>query len=198
MEKERKASKQNKGIFGTLCILLIMLLLTGTGGYTYARYMTQERGTGGAEIADWAFEIVKGGEQTKTVKLVNTANKETLVNGKIAPGTSGEFSITLDATGSEVGVDYTLAFMNEVNRPKNITFTYGERSYQTLTQIGDIKGTINATGTKTKTITIQWEWAYQTGSTFDEMTANDNIDTQDGTSLLDYTFDIYVLGAQSK
>lgn len=198
MEKERKASKKNKGIFGTICILLIMLLLTGAGGYTYARYMTQERGTGSADIANWSFEIAKNGEQTKTVKLVNTVDKDTLVNGKIAPGTSGEITITLDATGSEVGVDYTLAFMNEVNRPSNITFTYGERNYQTLTQIGDIKGTINTTGAKTKTITIQWSWAYQTGSTFDEITANDNKDTQDGTSLLDYTFDIYVAGVQSK
>ena len=46
MKKERKASKEYKGIFGALCMMLIMLLLTGAGGYTYARYMSQEKGTG--------------------------------------------------------------------------------------------------------------------------------------------------------
>ena len=59
MKKERKASKEYKGIFGALCMMLIMLLLTGAGGYTYARYMSQEKGTGNADIANWAFQIDK-------------------------------------------------------------------------------------------------------------------------------------------
>ena len=198
MEKERKASKQNKGIFGALCMLLIMLLLTGAGGYTYARYISQERGTGSADIANWSFKIVKDGEETKSVTLRNTVTKSTLVNGKIAPGTSGEFTIILDATGSEVGVDYILGFLNERNKPTNITFTYNGNNYKSLSEIGDIKGTIGITGERTKTIKIAWTWSYQTGATDETKLANDEIDTRDGTSLLDYTFDIYVLGAQSK
>ena len=55
MEKERKSSKEYSGIFGALCITLIMLLLTGAGGYTYARYMSQENGTGNADIANCSF-----------------------------------------------------------------------------------------------------------------------------------------------
>ena len=130
MKKERKASKEYKGIFGALCMMLIMLLLTGAGGYTYARYMSQEKGTRNADIANWAFQIDKNGEQTKNVTLRNTVSKQTLVNGKIAPGTSGEFSITLDATGSEVGVDYTLSFVDEINKPENIM----ERNINHLTK----------------------------------------------------------------
>lgn len=198
MEKERKASKQNKGIFGTLCVLLIVLLLTGTGGYTYARYMSQEKGTGSADIANWAFQIDKNGAETKNVTLINTVTKSTLVNGKIAPGTSGEFTITLDATGSEVGVDYILGFANEKNKPTNITFTYNDKKYKSLGEIGDIKGTIDAIGEKTKTIKIEWTWLYQTGSTDEIKLANDEIDTREGTSLLDYSFEIIARGTQSK
>lgn len=198
MEKERKASKQNKGIFGALCILLIMLLLTGAGGYTYARYMSQERGTGNADIANWSFQIVKDGEETKNVTLRNTVTKSTLVNGKIAPGTSGEFTVTLDATGSDVAVDYVLAFAEEVNKPANITFTYNDTKYNSLSEIGDIKGTIGISGERTKTIKIAWTWLYQTGTTTEAKTANDEIDTKDGTSLLDYTFDIIAKGTQSQ
>ena len=92
--KERKASKENRGVLIIASIVLIVLLFTGAGGYTYARYATKEKGKGNAQIAKWAFEIEKGQEEMKTVKLVNTAQKDTLVNGKIAPGTSGSFSIT--------------------------------------------------------------------------------------------------------
>ena len=198
MKKERKASKEYKGIFGALCVMLIMLLLTGAGGYTYARYMSQEKGTGNADIANWAFQIDKNGEQTKNVTLRNTVSKQTLVNGKIAPGTSGEFSITLDATGSEVGVDYTLSFVEEINKPENITFTYNGKEYKSLSDIGSIKGNIGTKNDRTATILIKWTWLYQTGSTDIEKAENDIKDTKAGTSLLDYSFNIIAKGVQAQ
>lgn len=198
MKKERKASKEYKGIFGALCVMLIMLLLTGAGGYTYARYMSQEKGTGNADIANWAFQIDKNGEQTKNVTLRNTVSKQTLVNGKIAPGTSGEFSITLDATGSEVGVDYTLSFVDEINKPENITFTYNGKEYKSLSDIGSIKGNIGTKNDRTATILIKWTWLYQTGSTDIEKAENDIKDTKAGTSLLDYSFNIIAKGVQAQ
>lgn len=198
MKKERKASKEYKGIFGALCMMLIMLLLTGVGGYTYARYMSQEKGTGNADIANWAFQIDKNGEQTKNVTLRNTVSKQTLVNGKIAPGTSGEFSITLDATGSEVGVDYTLSFVDEINKPENIIFTYNGKEYKSLNEIGSIKGNIGTKNDRTATILIKWTWLYQTGSTDIEKAENDIKDTKAGTSLLDYSFNIIAKGVQAQ
>ena len=195
MKKERKASKEYKGIFGALCMMLIMLLLTGAGGYTYARYMSQEKGTGNADIANWAFQIDKNGEKTKNVTLRNTVSKQTLVNGKIAPGT---FSITLDATGSDVGVDYTLVFIDEKNKPENITFTYNGKDYKSLNEIGDIKGNIGITNDRTKTILIKWTWLYQTGSTDVAKAENDIKDTKAGTSLLDYSFNIVAKGVQAQ
>lgn len=198
MEKERKSSKEYRGIFGALCVTLIMLLLTGAGGYTYARYMSQENGTGNADIANWSFKIAKNGEETKNVTLRNTANKATLVNGKIAPGTSGEFSITLDATGSDVSVDYTLEFPSEMNKPANIIFTYDGKNYQSLTEIGRIKGNIAIGNEMTKTIPIKWTWAYQTGSTNEAKNENDIKDTNDGTSLFDYSFDVVATGVQAQ
>ena len=198
MKKERKASKEYKGIFGALCMMLIMLLLTGAGGYTYARYMSQEKGTGNADIANWAFQIDKNGEQTKNVTLRNTVSKQTLVNGKIAPGTSGEFSITLDATGSEVGVDYTLSFVDEINKPENIIFTYNGKEYKSLNEIGSIKGNIGTKNDRTATILIKWTWLYQTGGTDIEKAENDIKDTKAGTSLLDYSFNIIAKGVQAQ
>lgn len=196
MKKERKPSVQNKGIVGALCLLLIVLLVAGTGGLTYARYLSQEKGTGGAKIAKWAFQIDKGGEEVKTVQLVNTVRKETLVDGKIAPGTSGEFSIILDARASDVGVDYIVRFNNELNKPTNIIFKYNNKTYKSLNEIGNIAGAIMANGEKTKLINIEWEWPYRTGSTSQIQQVNDEIDTKEAITLADYTFEIMAIGMQ--
>lgn len=198
MKKERKSSKEYRGVIGALCIMLVMFLLTGVGGYTYAKYISQEKGTGNADIANWSFKIAKSGEETKNVTLRNTANKATLVNGKIAPGTSGEFSITLDATGSDVSVDYTLEFSSEINKPANIIFTYNGKEYKSLTEIGRIKGNIAIGNEMTKTIPIKWTWAYQTGSTDEAKNENDIKDTNNGTSLLDYSFNMIATGVQAQ
>ena len=145
-----------------------------------------------------SFQIDKNGEQTKNVTLRNTVSKQTLVNGKIAPGTSGEFSITLDATGSEVGVDYTLSFVDEINKPENIIFTYNGKEYKSLNEIGSIKGNIGTKNDRTATILIKWTWLYQTGSTDIEKAENDIKDTKAGTSLLDYSFNIIAKGVQAQ
>ena len=120
------------------------------------------------------------------------------MDGKIAPGTSGEFSVTLDATGSDVGVDYILAFINEKNKPNNLVFNYNGRKLKTLSELGDIKGNIKLSGSKTETIKIGWTWEYQTGTTAEEKNKNDEIDTKNGITPLDYTFEIFAQGTQSE
>lgn len=178
--------------------ILVLLIIFNTVGYTYAKYIAGEKGTGNADIANWSFKIKKDeGETVKKVKLVSTSYEPRIVDGKLAPGTAGEFSITPDATDSEVDVQYTIRFENEKNKPQNIKFTYLGAVYSSLAEIGDITGVIKCDDeTLEKTITIKWEWKYETGKTKEEIEQNDIIDTQDGTSLLDYTFDIVVTGAQ--
>lgn len=198
MERTKKASKENRGIILVVSILLIGLLLTGAGGYTYARYMSQEKGTGSAKIAQWVFEIDKNGSTTKTINLGSTVNKATLVNGKIAPGTSGSFEIKLNSTGSEVGVDYVLNFANEKNKPNNLTFTYDGRTANSLKDIGDIRGSFPAKGLQTKTIKIDWKWPYQTGGTTELKAENDAKDLKNAKDNLEYTFEIIAQGTQSE
>ena len=43
-------------------------------------------------------------------------------------------------------------------------------------------------------LTINWEWPYTTGTTEDEIAANDRIDTLDAAKT--FTFDIKVTGTQ--
>ena len=190
--------RKTKKIVKMLTVVLLIVLLQSMG-YTYAKYISQEKGTGQAEVAKWAFEISKEGQQTKNVKLINTTAKDTMINGKIAPGTSGIMKITLNGSDSEVDIDYTLKFANEQNKPNNITFTYEGQQYKSLSEIMTIKGTIkHDSDIKTKDIALYWEWSYETGATSNEIAENDLLDTQDANAITEYTFDIIATGTQSK
>ena len=182
-----------------IALALLLVVLVQTIGITYAKYISEERGTGEASVAGWAFKMTKNETETKNVELINTVNKSTLVNGKIAPGTSGLIELKIDATGAEVGMDYAINFANEKNKPQNIVFTYNDNTYKSLSEIDDITGNIPYyDAEKFEIVLIEWKWEYETGNTKDLISYNDEIDTQDGIALLNYTFDIIATGTQSR
>ena len=193
MKKEK-----NKKIIKILCAVLLLMSL-GMTGYTYAKYVTQEKGNGSADIATWSFRIEKDeNEDVKTIRLADTSNKETLLNGKIAPGTSGQFYLKINAVGSEVAVDYKVTFGNEKNKPDNIIFKYDGKTYSSLSEIDAIQGTMGLTDYKNQLIKVEWEWPYETGSAVNGIASGDKVDTQNGQDNLDYTFDVIATGTQSK
>lgn len=184
-------------IIKILSAILLVVMLQAMG-YTYAKYITSETGTGQAEIAKWGFQIVKNGSETKKVSLVNTVNNDTLVDGKIAPGTSGAILIAVDATPSEVDVDYTIQFANEKNKPNNIVFTHNGTEYSSLSEIV-VNGEFDyETVNKKREHAVLWRWAYETGTTNKEKTTNDELDTQDANTITQYTFDIIATGTQGQ
>ena len=193
MKKEK-----NKKIIKILCAVLLLMSL-GMTGYTYAKYVTQEKGNGSADIATWSFRIEKDeNEDVKTIRLADTSNKESLLNGKIAPGTSGQFYLKINAVGSEVAVDYKVTFGNEKNKPDNIIFKYDGKTYSSLSEIDAIQGTMGLTDYKSQLIKVEWEWPYETGSAVNGIASGDKVDTQNGQDNLDYTFDVIATGTQSK
>lgn len=188
---------KTRKIIGVACVILLIVLVQAIG-ITYAKYIAHEQGSGRAEVAKWGFEIVKEGEQTKTINLASSINEDTLVGGKIAPGTSGVINITVDGLNSEVNLDYTVEFKNEKNKPDNLKFGYKGKTYNSLTDIvvsGDIK---YYEENKQDQIIISWFWNYETGTTPEEKTANDVIDTQNANSIIEYTFDIVATATQSE
>ena len=180
-----------------ICLLLAMIL-SFMIGKTFSKYISEVKGTGTAEIANWVFKVNGKEDVIQNVNLLSTYNNETLINNKVAPGTSGSFNIVVDASGSEVGVDYVIQFLNESEKPQNLIFTYDDQQYTTIQDLEkDLSGTINANDeNKTRTITIYWEWQYQTGENENEINQNDIIDTNNAKQLENYTFDIYVAGTQ--
>lgn len=187
--------KTNKRI---LAVLALAVVLAGAFlGITYSKYTTKVIGVGETEVAKWNFKVNESTEEFATIKLADTYDQTTLIDGKIAPGTSGSFDLVIDATDAEVGVKYEVDFIDETNKPTNLKFTFDGK---TLDNIEDFEeyftDTIDADDTnKVRTLTVNWQWAYETG-TGDELVENDEIDTNDGLNAFDYSFDVVVTGTQ--
>lgn len=180
-----------------LLAICLTILMVSIGGYSYAKYKTTVKGQGQIEIARWAFNVNGNSEQLETIHFNNNFIEESeLINGKIAPGTRGSFSIDIDGTGTEVGIDYQVLFQNEENKPQNLVFNYNGTEYNSLTELHSILGNISANEQdKTREITIDWIWEYETGSD-EEIEANDEKDTLDGIQIGEYVFDVVVTGKQ--
>ena len=180
-----------------ICVILA-ITLSFMIGKTFAKYVSEVKGAGTAEIANWVFKVNGKEDVVQNVNLLSTYHNETLINNKVAPGTSGSFNIVVDATGSEVGVDYAIEFLNESQKPQNLIFIYEDKPYTTIQDLEkDLSGTINANDeNKIRTVTINWEWQYETGENANEIDQNDIIDTNNAKQLENYTFDIHVKGTQ--
>ncbi len=180
-----------------ILIILVAITISFIGGQTYSKYITQVKGAGIADIAHWDFKVNNSEDIIQTINLASTINNDTLVNNKIAPGTSGNFKINIDASEAEVGINYKVEFTNEQNKPTNLKFIYNGLTYNSIKEIENkLEGTINATEeNKIKTISIDWEWPYETGKE-SQILANDKIDTQDGKNISEYKFDCLVTGVQ--
>lgn len=178
--------------------ILVAIILSFIGGQTYSKYVTEVRGDGTAQIATWDFKVNGQKEEVQTISLGSTYDSSTLVNGKIAPGTEGDFQIKVDATGSDVGIDYKIKFTDETTKPANLKFYYQEVEYNSILELGEaLSGTINADDeNKSKTFDIKWKWNYETGSNPTEIASNDKIDTQNAQEITNYEFDVIVSGTQ--
>ena len=187
---------KNKKIIIGLCALVI-IFIAFIGGNVLAKYQSQIKGKGVADVATWSFNVNGNNSSIQTIAINKNYDESSLTNGKIAPGTEGSFDIIIDASGSEVGVDYKVDFLNENNKPTNLKFKYENKEYSSLQELqSKLVGTINANDeTKTKNIKINWIWEYETGRS-KQIPENDRIDTEEGVKNLDYTFDVVVTGTQ--
>lgn len=179
-------------------IALFAIIISFVGGRAYAKYMSRVTGQGTVDIASWNFTVNEKEDKVQTISLNSTVNNGSLINNQIAPGTEGKFEIKIDATGSDVGINYNVNFENESQKPTNLKFIYDGKQYNSITELQQVlTGTINANDeNKTRILTIAWNWKYETGKSIQEIEANDKVDTQDAKQINNYTFDVIVSGTQ--
>ena len=90
--------------------ILAIIIVAFIGGNVYSKYVSEVRGNGLAQVATWSFKVNGQQQDVQTINLASTAQPDTLINNKIAPGTKGSFDIIVDGTGSDVAIDYKIEF----------------------------------------------------------------------------------------
>lgn len=188
----------NKKKIVLIVAILSMIVISFMGGQSFSKYISQVKGYGQFDIAKWSF-LVNGQESSmNTIDLSSTCNNGTLINNKIAPGTEGNFNIEIDATGSEVGIQYQVTFDEKSQKPNNLFFIYNRSTYANFSDYAyALKGVINADAENKKiSIPIKWIWEYETGNSPELREPEDAEDTQDGKTLQNYAFDVIVTGTQ--
>lgn len=191
--------KNKKVTIITFAIILVLVATMLVGGTTYSKYKSTLKGYGEFPIANWSF-LVNGQTSTLTnISLSRTYAPSTIKEGKLAPGVSGSFTIVIDATGSDVGVDYKVEFENEKNIPSKFSFAWGEDISYTLEGLEKfLTGTIKADDTnKVRTYKIDWAWNYELYSG-EEQAKQDILDTNAGINFDEMSFDVIVTGTQVK
>lgn len=186
---------------GALALALTLATTSLIGG-TLAKYATEVTGDGSATVAAWSFKANKSSE-TFTVNLADTDVKEgTLSSGMIAPGTNGSFDIVIDASGSKVGVDYSIKLSDFKKRPENLKF-YSDKNFGTEIVIPKENEEVEICSNESIALdkvdtevkkTVYWKWAYEdaTGTTKDTTAGT----TAGETGYKGMTFKITVTGTQ--
>ena len=184
----------NNGLHLIAIVLIAIIMISSSIGlYAWARYKSilNENPTT-AQVAKWYFNL-KTGEYSpdgpQLLYLTRTDNHSHVVEGKLAPGTSGVLPIIVDTTGTETDLTYDVIITIN-NCPQNIVFT--PQTPASTTQIVSGEGTNDSPRVLTIRIqkyipysqtgehdeTITWNWPYQTG-TGNEIMTNDITDTID-------------------
>ena len=174
----------------SICSICILILIVTIIGIAYAKYVTTLHGRTEAKIAQWSFKVNGQSNENFTINLADTRienqQQANVEDGFVGPGTSGVFKIIIDGTGSEVSLGYDINMdidvQNNEKFPKNLIF-YSDDKMKNAIYHGD--NSINLNGyilqsdtNKVSEKIIYWKWDYETGSTDEEKTQNDMIDSK--------------------
>ena len=101
--------KFNRGLLVITALLLVITISLST----YAIYKSSATGDATASVATWAVtvnndNIVTSNSLTFDSNSITWAANEHVAAGKIAPGKTGTITFEIDASSSEVSVDYEI------------------------------------------------------------------------------------------
>lgn len=189
MNKNQQKEKTSKSsaLSNLLIILLIAIIMvtSSIGIFAWAKYTSATDGNATAQVAKWSFKVVDGVPETSDViefAVTRTDGYEHVEEGKLAPGTFGEFQIGIDATGTETVLTYTIE-AELTNKPTNLKLYADSAKQNEIKVVNDriiIEEYLSLEQVKeVQTKTIYWEWPYETGDLASEIVSNDAKDTID-------------------
>jgi len=189
--EEKMGKKKSVGIAAFVIAGIVVL---GLAAAVYAKYVSSFAATGSASVAKWAF-VSDNSNNSGTIacELSQTYDADTLVAGKIAPGTSGKCPIVVSNEHTEVGVHYEITLPSgATNKPTNLKF-YTDDTYTTEVSSAVLASGNLAPGDTATTTYVYWMWPYED----DPSTANyDTADTTDGTAAVTMSMAFTITGTQ--
>ena len=141
-----------KGNKKYLAVALLLLFIAVSFG-TYAIYKSSATASDSVTAAAWVVEVNDTdivANNTFTLDNITWGSTRYGQNGTIAPGDTGTVDIVIDASGSEVGVAYTVDLSSVSTGNSNLTVA--PHSGSSLT------GTIAYGSTMTATVTLDVTW----------------------------------------
>lgn len=192
MYNSANTKKQKNAGFYAIIIMLVLIIVasSGIGIYAWAKYQTAVNGTLTGQVAKWSFKLVDGVPETTDLidfAVTRTDTNTSVAEGRLASGTNGKFEIGIDARGTETILEYVID-VELTNKPTNLKF-YADK--EKTTEIEVVGSSFKKTGfmsledvKEVRTETIYWDWQYITGTTEEEIEANDEIDTQDAGKIM--------------
>ena len=183
MDTKEIIKKENKAIKFIIVSVLIITVISLIG-VAFARYITSINGNASMDIAKWSFNYkILDSTQTEEVDnfaVTRTDNNADVDSSTIAPGTSGEFIIEIDATGTETLLTYD-TIITFTNKPTNLNFYSDSQKTQPIiienNRYLNFNGFMSLTDNKKIDIPVYWEWPLETGNTEKEIEDNDVEDT---------------------
>lgn len=190
MNKENKIMK-----FASFVLLITVIALILVAG-TYAKYASSASGSDTAVVAKWDIKAGPAGEEvsitgdnaTVAFNLFDTILDEDgtaetdVVTGKIAPGTSGVFELSVK-NDSQVNAEYGISFnLGETTIPLKFRVNGGEWT-DSLSSVATTPLNMNAS----EVAKVEWMWAYETADADGSVVAGDGVDTGLGISMPEVT-----------
>lgn len=157
-----------KQVTKTLIAIILIIGLYLLGSRAYAYLVSNINAVTNAPVASWVIKI-NSSNMTTTNDLDLSFNNITWVNShanstKVAPGSTGSFTITLDADATKVAVAYTITVNDHTVNPANIltvTSINADGVALVPNEDGAYEGLISLSEVlahTTKTITVNVAW----------------------------------------
>ena len=173
----------------TTLIFIILVLFALIAISSYAKYTTTSNTESSFKIAKWSFK-----ENSSSNTIISlTADTEifpNLAENKIAPGTFGEVEIQLDASGSDVSIEYDIKITPVDSKILPVGLTIEQDNLS-----GVINHSSNPQDMK-KTILVPWKWTYGNNVTDLNYDENLNIGSNNDESGTTTSLNIEIIGKQ--
>lgn len=127
MRDTKEINKNGNKTIKLIIISILIIVLISLIGFAYARYRTMLNGSTSAEVAKWSFnyKILETAQREEVTNFAVTRTDENtdVQDLTLAPGTSGQFIIEINAAGTETLIEYNINIEMQ-NKPTNLKFYY--------------------------------------------------------------------------